>query len=184
MPQLGINAIELMRLFLNELTSYNINAETDKLLGCASMSINKIIGGSATNIVPDRCFAQIDIRTLPQYNHALIIRDFEEIFSKLSRQNAAFRAELNVIRSVPALNTEANCAFVSQLKKSINKSEVKTVSFTTDAPFVAQLNIPTVIFGPGNPELCHKPNEFIETESFCKAIELYKQIILDLQAVE
>jgi len=37
-----------------------------------------------------------------------------------------------------------------------------------------------VIFGPGKPELCHKPDEYIEISDIEKAIELYKNIILKL----
>jgi len=183
MPQLGVNAIESMRLFLNELVYYDdINVEPDKLLGRSSISVNKIIGGSATNIVPDSCLIQVDIRTLPGQNHSHIAGDFEKMFSKLSQQDTDFAAELNILRDVVALDTDPDCAFVSRLKELINKSEFKTVPFTTDAPFIAQLNIPVVVFGPGRPELCHKPDEFIETEDLQKAIDLYKRIILHFLA--
>ncbi len=183
MPQLGINAIESMRLFLNELAHYDdINIEPDKLLGRSSISVNKITGGSATNIVPDRCLAQIDIRTLPKQSHSHVVKDFEKILSKVSQQNSAFRAELNVLRGVAALDTDPDCVFVSRLKQLINKSEIKTAPFTTDAPFIAQLNIPVVILGPGKSELCHKPDEYVETEDLQKAIDLYKKIILHFQA--
>ena len=178
MPQLGINAIELMRAFLNELAHYDITAHPDKLLGSASMSVNKIIGGAATNIVPDMCSAQIDIRTLPGQNHSRIVKDFEGIFSKLSKQNPDFCAELKILRDVTALHTDPDCEFVSQIKQLINKGEVKATSFATDAPFIAELNIPVVVFGPGNPELCHKPDEFIETENLQKGVDFYKKIIL------
>jgi succinyl-diaminopimelate desuccinylase len=183
MPQLGVNAIESMRLFLNELAYYDdINVEPDKLLGRSSISVNKIIGGSATNIVPDSCLIQIDIRTLPGQNHSHIAGDFEKIFSKLSQQDTDFGAELNVLRDVAALDVDPHCAFVSRLKQLINKSEANAVPFTTDAPFIAQLNIPVVIFGPGSPELCHKPDEYVETEDLQKAIDLYKRIILHFLA--
>lgn len=183
MPQLGINAIESMRLFLNELARYDgTNIRPDKLLGGSSMSVNKITGGSATNIVPDRCLAQIDIRTVPGQNHSRIAQDIEKIFSELSGQKADFQAELNVLRDVAALSTDPNCEFVSRLKELTNKSDVKAVPFTTDAPFIAQLNIPVVVFGPGRPELCHKPDEYIETEDLQKAIDFYKKIILHFLA--
>ena len=178
MPHLGINAIESMRVFLNELADYDITARPDKLLGQASMSVNRINGGNATNVVPDTCSVQIDIRTLPEQNHSAIIRNFEGIFSKLSGQRSDFQAKLNILRDVTALHTDPDCEFVSQIKQLINKGEIKAAPFTTDAPFIAQLNIPVVIFGPGRPQLAHKPDEFIEIEDLQKGVDFYKKIIL------
>lgn len=182
MPQLGINAIESMRLFLNEFAHYNIAAESDKLLGAASMSVNKINGGNATNVVPDSCLAQIDIRTLPGQNHSRIVEDLEKIFSKLSKQNSNFCAVLKILRDVAALYTSPDCEFISQIKRLVNKSEVKAAPFATDAPFIAELNIPVVVFGPGRPDLCHKPDEYIEIEDLQKAADFYKKIILHFLA--
>jgi succinyl-diaminopimelate desuccinylase len=52
------------------------------------------------------------------------------------------------------------------------------VGFTTDGPHFAPLEAPVVIFGPGKPKLCHKPNEYIEIKDIEKAVEYYKSIIL------
>ncbi len=182
MPYLGINAIESMRTFLNELAHYNITAESDKLLGQPSMSVNRISGGNATNIVPDMCSAQIDIRTLPAQNHGHIVENIEGIFSKLLKKNPDFCAELKILRDVTALHTDPDCEFVSRIKRLTNQSEVKAAPFATDAPFIAQLNIPVVIFGPGRPELAHKPDEYVKIEDLQKAIDFYKRIILHFLA--
>jgi len=40
------------------------------------------------------------------------------------------------------------------------------------------LGAPVVIFGPGKPQLCHKPDEYIEISDVEKAVEHYKNIIL------
>ena len=55
MPHLGINAIEKMNTFLNRLKDYKIPHTPHALLGDCSMSLNRIVGGSATNIVPESC---------------------------------------------------------------------------------------------------------------------------------
>ena len=68
-PELGVNAINSMRLILNELEHYEIPVSPHELLGRCSMSINTITGGKALNIVPDKCSVRIDIRTLPGQNN-------------------------------------------------------------------------------------------------------------------
>jgi succinyl-diaminopimelate desuccinylase len=178
MPHLGINAIESMRAFLNELEHYDLTARRDKLLGTGSMSVNKIKGGSATNVIPDKCSAQIDIRTIVEHNHSEIQKDIEAVFAKVSQNKKDFIAAIEVLRDVKALKTNSDCKFVNDLKKITDVAETTAAQFTTDAPFIAELNIPVVIFGPGKGETCHKPNEYVEIADLPRAMELYKKIIL------
>ena len=41
----------------------------------------------------------------------------------------------------------------------------------------AVMNIPTLVFGPGDIDLAHKPNEFIRIPDLLKSVEVYKRII-------
>jgi len=177
-PQLGVNAIATMRVLLSELEGYKIQFEPHELLGESSMSINTIAGGEEINVVPDECSIGIDIRTLPQQNHQEVISDFERIFAKLKRDDSQFDAEVSIVREVEALETNANCDFVRDFCSVAGVSETKSVGFTTDGPFFASLGVPVVIFGPGKPEVCHKPDEYIETKDVEKAVEYYKKVIL------
>jgi len=177
-PQLGINAINSMRLLLNELDNFKIRIKPHKLLGQCSMSINTITGGKTINVVPDQCSIGLDVRTLPKQNHKDIIRDLQKIFAKIKRKNPQFKAEISVIRSVKALETDNKCDFVRDFCSAVGVDETKAVGFTTDGPYFAVLGLPVVIFGPGKPHLCHRPNEYIEINDLEKAVEYYKKVIL------
>jgi succinyl-diaminopimelate desuccinylase len=174
MPQLGINAIDAMRAFLNELTKFKIPG-INKQLGKASLSVNKILGGSASNIVPDSCSTQIDIRTIPGQDVRKIIADLDKLIAKLAKKNPNFDAELNIIRQAGSLQTNDKSPFVMGLKKILN-IESKAVAFTTDAPYLTGFNKPIVIFGPGSPGLCHKPNEHIIIKDMENGVKYYCNI--------
>lgn len=176
-PQLGVNAIASMKSVLDELEDYKIVFEPHDLLGDCSMSINKIAGGKAFNVVPDECSMGIDIRTLPAQNHRDIVADFERIFAKLRSENSRFDAKISVIREVGALETDCKGEFVKGVCDSVGAGGTIAVGFTTDGPHFASLG-PVVIFGPGKPELCHKPDEYIDIADAEKAVEYYKAIIL------
>ena len=49
--------------------------------------------------------------------------------------------------------------------------------FTTDGPHFAQLCDEILILGPGNGDLCHKPDEYIEIQALEECSECYKQIV-------
>jgi len=176
-PELGVNAIASMRSVLVQLENYKIPGEPHKLLGGSSMSINTIAGGKAINVVPDKCTITIDMRTLPAQNHQGIVADFEKIFARLKSTNPQFAAEISVLRQVLALQTDSNCEFVRDFCSCVGNNKTKAVGFTTDGPYFASLGTPVVIFGPGKPDLAHKPDEFIDISDVEKAVEYYKNII-------
>lgn len=180
MPHLGINAIEKMMTFLNTFKDYHIQHQPHPLLGGCSISVNKIAGGQAANIVPDHCSVQIDIRTLPQQAHNLIKKDIEQLIDTLRQHDKHFKAKISVIRSVPAIETEEENMFLKMVCKAVGVKKAGAVGFTTDGPWFARLNAPVLILGPGNPQMCHKPDEYIEIEQLEKAKKAYKQIILEI----
>jgi len=177
-PELGINAITSMKAVLDELENYEIPCEPHELLGGCSISINTISGGEAMNVVPDKCRIGIDIRTLPGQNNLSLLKDIREIFAKLKQKNPEFGAEVCVVREVEALETDSSCDFVKDFCDCLRITETTAVGFTTDGPHFAALGVPVVIFGPGKPEVCHKPDEYIEIGDIEKATEYYKNIIL------
>lgn len=176
-PELGVNAINSMRLLLDELDKYEIPARPHELLGNCSMSINTITGGKAPNVVPDRCSIRIDIRTLPGQNCQRIVDDFEGIFARLKSSNPQFNAEVSVMRTVDALETDCDCDFVRDFCSCVGTGQTKPVSFATDGPHFVSFGAPVLIFGPGKPRLCHKPDEYIDIRDLEKAVEHYHNII-------
>lgn len=172
-PNLGINAITSMTKFLEALEEYR----TQKFPADCSISVNKIAAGDAVNVVPDRCTVAVDIRTTPAVTGGRVIADFEKIFKKLKQSDEKFDAEVAVLRNVPALKTDENCDFIKNFCRVVEADETISVGFCTDGAFLARLNVPVVIYGPGKSELCHKPNEYIELAELEKAASIYKTII-------
>jgi len=182
MPQEGINAIMKMNTLISRLDGYEIPHTPHPLLGGCSMSINRISGGMATNVVPDECSIDIDIRTVPGQDHSGIIADMDRIFDEIRRHDADFKAEASVIRSMEPLLTDADSDFVRSFLGVTGIDRTIAVGFTTDGPHFAHLGAPIVIFGPGDPEVCHKPDEYIEVADIEKARDYYKNIILKFLA--
>ncbi len=180
MPQLGINAIEKMNVFLNRLKDYKIPHTPHPLLGGCSMSINRISGGSATNIVPESCAVELDIRTLPGQSHSNVIESLEAICDELQQADTDFKATISIIRAVDAMETDENDSFVKTMCEATGITETKSAGFTTDGPYFAKLGAPVVIFGPGDGSMCHKPNEHIEIAQIEAAKEYYKTIVMNM----
>ena len=177
MPHLGVNAILKMNGLLNRLEGFAIPHKPHPLLGGCSVSVNRIEGGKATNVIPDQCAIEVDIRTLPGQDHAAIIGDFEKMFAALRADDPQFEARTSVLRSSPALETDAAAPFVRSVLDATGIGKTATVGFTTDGPHFIPLNAPIIIFGPGEPGVCHQPDEYIEIAAVEQARRHYKRII-------
>jgi succinyl-diaminopimelate desuccinylase len=176
MPHLGINAIEKINTLLNRLKTWKIPHTPHELLGGCSMSVNRIYGGSATNIVPDTCSVELDLRTLPDQSSENIISDIQKMISEIAHNDPDFKTEISVLRHCPALETKADNPFLKKVCKAVGINETFSVGFTTDGPLFARLNAPVLIFGPGDGTRCHQPNEAIELVQLEKAKAHYLNI--------
>ncbi len=178
MAERGVNAISSMKRVLDELEHYRIEFPPHPQLGKSSLSINTISGGAALNIVPDRCTLGVDIRTLPGQDPEAIRYDFERILARLTATMPQFEAELAVERWAGAMETDPACPFVRTFCAAVNVDLTNSVPFTTDAPHLALLGAPIVIYGPGNPKLCHQTDEYIESAALEASTDSFKKVLL------
>ena len=129
------------------------------------------------NVVPDKCSIGIDFRTLPGQEHQAIIADIEEICSRLKVDNEQFEASISVLREVQSMETDCSSDFIRDFCSVVGTDKTMAVGYTTDGPYFASIGSPVVIFGPGKPHLCHKPDEYIDITDIEKGVEYYKNII-------
>ena len=177
MPERGVNAIMHAKRVLDELEHYQVPCRPHPLLGPCSLSVNKINGGEAMNIVPDRCTLGIDIRTLPGQNAGAICNDIERLLARLKASTPQFEAELSVARIAHAMETDPECQFVQRFCSAVGVDMTNAVGFTTDAPHLTPLKAPILIYGPGRPDLCHQIDEYIDTAELEAAAAQFSNVI-------
>jgi len=180
MPHLGINAIRKMNELLNHIEKWAIPHIPHPLLGGCSVSPNRIMGGSATNIIPDKCTLELDIRTLPNQEHQDIVKLIESMLDQVKAVDPDFEASVSILRTCPSMETPEDNPFIQTVCRASGTAKTYAAGFTTDGPLFAQLSKSIVILGPGDSTLCHKPNEYIGINELKKAKELYQKIICNL----
>ncbi len=177
MPQRGVNAIMSMSRVLDALEHHKVACEPHALLGPCSVSVNTIAGGEGRNIVPDRCTISVDIRTLPGQDHDAIRYDIERLLTQIRADVPQFDSELSIYRSVQAMETDPAEPFVQTFCDAVDVDMTNAIGYTTDAPHLAGLGVPMVIYGPGQPELCHQVDEYIELADLEAAAGFYQTAI-------
>jgi succinyl-diaminopimelate desuccinylase len=180
MPQQGINAIEKMTPLLNRLLDWQIPHTPHPLLGPCTKSINQIHAGTATNIIPDTCRLELDIRTLPGQSQQILVQQIQTLLDQQKARDPQFRADLSILRQCDALETSPESPFVRSVCQALQIQHTQVAPFTTDGPHFRPLCPNIIILGPGNPTVCHKPDESISLNDLQKARQMYVQIIRSL----
>ena len=113
-----------------------------------------ISGGVAGNVLPDECLVCVNYRFAPDRSEADALAHMEEVFAghEISVSDSAPSA-------MPGLALPAAAAFLEAVGGVANPK----FGWTDVARFSA-LGIPAVNFGPGDPHLAHKQEEFVPLE--------------------
>ena len=179
-PEQGFNAIQ---------KGFNLGSRISKALQCykhplysgSSAEITMIEGGTVMNVVPDLCTMGMDIRFVPTLKTNEVLTLVEDICKNFEQEyNGKISIRLEVLNNRPSIETSDEDKWVKQLSDLIRqrgkKAERFGINYFTDASILKRTEIPIILFGPGKQELCHKPNEYVETDRYFFVISVLKDL--------
>jgi len=184
-PDLGVNSIlgvAPVIAALDEL-AHEVAQRSDPLTGTASLVLTTLHGGTALNMVPDRCVLSIDRRLVPQERYVDALAEIDAALAGV-RERHGVRCDQEVHRFIAPSRTSSEefIELVRRHAEAITGSEKSPAGLyaTCDMSFLAnEGNIPTLILGPGDVEEAHQYNEKLDLADFDLAQELYRRIALD-----
>ncbi|RIM59543.1 M20 family metallopeptidase [Staphylococcus arlettae] len=179
MPEQGINAIEGMNKVLNLVDELKEEwLEEQAPLGKSSISANLISGGIQTNVIPDSCTLNVDIRSVTPNLHEKLYSEFTERLEDIFSAENSPEVSTKILLNRATVLTEEDESIITSALDVANANEVSGVSYYTDGSVLnPDSNIPTLIYGPGIETLAHQPNEYVEVDAFERSIEYFKKLI-------
>ena len=171
--KIKIHCIEKMIKVISKMKRLEKEIQTfyfDDVLGYPTICLTGFNSSkSSVNKVPSECNTTWDIRTTP-----LLHDKFINILGKKLGKNV----EIKLIGKPGNYGLiEKNSKIISIFKKIVNNLEIKISPGSNDMTFFTSIGIPAVTFGPGNKEVIHKENEYIELKNISKSVDIYKRII-------
>ncbi len=151
---MGSNAIHAAGEILARLAAYTpATHEVDGLSYRESLNAVRISGGVANNVIPDACTVTVNYRFAPSATVAQAEAHVREVF-------AGFDVELTDAAggARPGLDHPAAAEFVAAVLSATGREPAPKYGWTDVARF-AELGIPAVNFGPGDPSLAHHDEE-------------------------
>ena len=180
-PALGNSALEAMytvigalRAWRNELQKQHIDPSF--AVPVPTLNLGHIHGGDNPNRICPECELHIDLRPLPGM-------DLQELRGKLQQRVLTALRDSGIQVSfeslfdgIPAMETPANATIV-QLAEKLTGHSPEAVAFGTEAPYLSQLGMETVVLGPGDIDQAHQPDEYLALDRLAPTIDILKQMV-------
>jgi succinyl-diaminopimelate desuccinylase len=168
---LGVNAIHAAGEILQRLATYQAReVEIDGCLYREGMNAVSISGGVAGNVIPDSCEIEVNYRFAPSRSIAEALDHIVELFQgfEVKLVDAAPGA-------LPGLSLPPAAAFIAA-----TRSTPAAKLGWTDVSRFSALGIPALNFGPGDPNLAHKPEEHVEVMKIIEGADVLRSWLASL----
>jgi len=149
-PWMGSNAIHKLGGVLNILNAYiPEELEVDGLVFRESLNAVMVSGGIATNVIPDQASITLNYRFAPSRSVAEATNHLRTIF-----QDFEFTVVDSAAGARPGMNSPEAKAFVEAVQAPVNPKYG-----WTDVARFSEMGIPSVNYGPGDPNKAHADDE-------------------------
>ena len=177
MPQHGLNPIPPLTAFLDRIAALQAELQATNsehpYLGWDYLTPTVVVANRPEqfNVIPDRAFAWIDVRTTPRVDHPWLLDRLRSLLGP--------GLELEVLDDRPPTETPAEHPAVRALveaHRAVHGEEpaLGGVPGSTDGTILwRDAGIPIVTYGPGGKWIAHQVDEYVEVEEVVRAAEVY-----------
>jgi len=175
MPELGVNTIMPAAAFCGRLHETAQSFPVVPGRGRTSLNIGQFNGGWQVNIVPDTTCVRLDFRVVSDKEREHIL----SLVKSLAQEEAAkvgATIESKTFNYQPLIASDANNPHIQRFFTAFTevtgrKPESEIAPYSTDAvSIVPVLDIPVIIYGPGDIAQAHQPNEYLCLDSLYETL--------------
>jgi succinyl-diaminopimelate desuccinylase len=184
-PELGVNAI----LAASQLTSLfdardrELRALDHPLVGHASLTVTRIAGGSADNVVPESCELVLDRRLLLGETLDDALDDLRALLTRAKRDHG-------VDAEIAAIRTKAGSTEIAidapLVRKAVAASRAHGVTFPQpggltggcDLVHFHDVGAMGIVLGPGSLDVAHQPDEYVPKDDLARAALIYRDVVV------
>lgn len=180
-PTLGRNAMEGMHAALTELMALRSEWQQQYRhpgfrVEFPTLNLGHIHGGDSPNRICAGCELHFDLRPLPGMAIDELRDTIHRRIAPLMRARELGMTFEPLFDGVPPFETAADARLVT-LCEELTGHKAESVSFATEAPFLQQLGLETLVLGAGSIDQAHQPDEFLALSQLEPAIDILSGLI-------
>ncbi|PID43338.1 MAG: acetylornithine deacetylase [Gammaproteobacteria bacterium] len=181
-PALGRSALDCMHAVLGELVAWRQWLQQHYHhpgfeVSVPTLNLGHIHGGDNPNRICGFCELQYDLRPLPGMD---INQLREDISRRVKPVAQRFETDIQVEPLFPGVapfETPADAELV-RMSEKLTGCPAESVAFATEAPFLQNTGLETIVLGPGSIDQAHQPDEFLAFDQIGRSVELIRKLII------
>ena len=188
----ALNALHLGAAFIQALQARQTHLadhgprDPDYDIPYSTIHAGRMRGGTALNIVPNRCEIDFEIRNIAQDDPADILAgiaaDAEAIAAPYRSRFPMACIEIEEVSGYPGLATHSEAPAALLLARILDDETTLKVAFGTEGGLFDQtLGLSTAICGPGSMEQGHKPDEFVSRAQLERCDAMLGRLIAEFE---
>jgi acetylornithine deacetylase len=180
-PALGVNAIEGLQLVLAALQSWREAigkrySDDDFEVPTPTLNFGRITGGDSPNRICSECTLDLDIRLLPGMERPAVVAELRDVVAN-ALHGGQWTFDVRATGAYADAFSGPSDAEFSGAVETLCGCSAETALFGTEAPFLAELGLQTLVLGAGDIAVAHQPDEYVTIAAIERATEVYASLI-------
>jgi acetylornithine deacetylase len=194
LPERGQNAIAVMARAIACISAYQTDlraapapASAADFTECPYVPLNfgVVHGGTANNMIADRCTLSISYRPLPDGDPRAVHREIVRRLAAADLHDAGApampgRVEVGEPEVVAGMRSPRGTALEAALLATVGGTASSGAPFATDGGELERAGVASLICGPGELEQAHQPNESMPRGAFEDGVGVIQAVVTKL----
>jgi acetylornithine deacetylase len=138
-----------------------------------ALNVGTVAGGTAVNVIPDRCEVHLGVRVLPGGT----VAELRERIDGAVRGAVGDGFALDGVSESPPMLLDERTPVYQLLCGVLRQVQTASVMFATDAGWLQRAGFDCVLFGPGSIEVAHRANEWLPVAELHRAGDVLDEVI-------
>ncbi len=183
-PELGVNAIGLMTRIAGHLRNLedSMNGISDGSVlsdtsSATTINLAEISGGLAHNMIPEECRMRISVRSRPDADQSGLLDQIGAIVAGAAEgaPENGVATSLEIVQLTPPLAAPLDSRLLEVMKEHSGEP-LGYAPFATDGGHFAALGIKSYIFGPGELDQAHQPDESVSVDALSRCSTMIEDV--------
>jgi acetylornithine deacetylase len=180
-PALGNSALDAMYPVLGTLIDWRRELQARYrnplfAVPVPTLNLGHIHGGDNPNRICPDCELHIDLRPLPGMELPELRDGIRRCVTEaLAGSGIGIEFE-SLFEGIPAMETSATADIV-RIAEQLTGHSAEAVAFATEAPYLQQLGMETIVLGPGDVAQAHQPDEYLALDRLEPMTRLLRELV-------
>lgn len=186
-PERGVNAVEYAVRFISRLMEIAEELKTRAPAGSpfdppwSTIQTGRIAGGIARNVIARHCEIDWEMRPVNRDDARYALERInryasEELLPRMRRVCPDADLVTHVIGEVGGLEPVSESEAI-RIARELTGNDTAVVSFGTEAGLFQEMDISTVVCGPGSINQAHKPDEFVSFDQLQRCLDMLDGLV-------